>query len=138
MKKFLILVLTQIFLWGCSSGSSIQNPDGAWEMFRMSGIKLNKDRLMKGLPVFTFDVSENSFSGNAGCNQLASGIIVSDKEIKFGKIITTEMACPHMEVEEAVLKVISENTLHYEVRDTVLTLTSPDGTVMQFRPAGTE
>jgi heat shock protein HslJ len=133
MRKLLILILTAIPLIGCSSGNRIQCPNGAWVMYRMSGIELNENQLMKGLPVFRFDLSENRFSGHAGCNQMMSGITISEGEIKFGLIMRTEMACPHMEVEDAVLKVLSENTLKYDVKDSVLTLTSSDGTVMQFK-----
>lgn len=133
MRKLFILFFTVIPLIGCSSGSHIQSPQGAWVMYHMSGVELNKNQLMKGLPVFRFDLSENRFSGHAGCNQMMSGITISGGEIKFGLIMHTEMACPHMEAEDAVLKLLSENTLKYDIKDSVLTLTSSDGTVMQFK-----
>ncbi len=98
----------------------------------MSGLELNNIKLMKGMPVFRFDLSAGKFSGHAGCNQLLSTIVLSGDSIKFEKIIHTEMACPDMEVENAVLKVLNENTLKYEIKDSVLTLTSSDGTEMQF------
>jgi len=131
MIKLLILSIV-ISLTGCSSGHSIQSPDGAWIMYRMSGLDLSNKKLMKGMPLFRFDIIEGKFSGHAGCNQLLSTIELSDHSIKFGKILHTEMACADMEVENAVLKVLTESTLLYEVNDAELILTSPDGIEMRF------
>ena len=131
MNNFFFLLVAIPFI-GCSSGNNIQSPDGTWIMFRISGIELNKIQLVKGMPVFRFDLAAERFSGHDGCNQLMSAITLSDSTITFGRIIHTEMACPDMELENAVLKVLNENTLRYEVKDSVLTLTSSDGSKMQF------
>jgi hypothetical protein len=37
-----------------------------------------------------------------------------------------------MEVENAVINILNENTLQYKVENSVLVLTSPNGSEMQF------
>lgn len=134
MKNFLMFFVLSLTLIGCSSVRHVQkdNLTGSWMMKSMSGVSLNKEELVKGLPVFNFNVAENRFYGHAGCNQLSSGIVVTDNEIEFGLFISTKMACPDMQVEDAVIRVLSGNTLHYEIKNEKMILTSPDGTVMHF------
>ncbi len=134
MKNLLILLSAAMILVSCSAGSNIskQTLDGTWVMYKMTGIEFNKNQLTKGMPVFKFDLSKKKFSGYAGCNQLASVIAITDSRITFERIIRTEMACPDMEVENAVISILNENTLHYEVADSELTLTSPTCIDMQF------
>jgi heat shock protein HslJ len=134
MNKIFIFFVSALICGGCSSSANIQKHslNGSWVMQRMTGVSLNKDELAKGLPVFSFDLTEKRFSGHAGCNQLSSGIEVTDNEITFNLFIGTKMACPDMSVEDAVIKTLSGNTLHYEFNDDELILTSPDGIAMHF------
>lgn len=133
--KYVLILLSSAFLFACcAAGNHLQNQslEGTWVMHEMTGVELNKDLLTKGLPVFKFDLAESRFSGHAGCNQLSSRITVTGAEITFGIIIRTEMACPHMEVENAVLNILNENKIHFEAADSSLTLISSSGIEMRF------
>jgi heat shock protein HslJ len=134
MVEICLFLLSVLCLGSCSTVNNVEkhSPGGSWMMTRMTGVELNAAVLTKGLPVFRFDLSVNRFSGHAGCNQLGSDISVSDDRIKFGLIISKQMACPHMEVENAVMNVLSEKTLSYEFKDSELTLRSGNGTEMHF------
>jgi heat shock protein HslJ len=134
MKYLLILIPSVLIFMSCSAVNNVhgRGPAGTWVMHEMTGVELNKELLTKGLPFFEFNVADSRFSGHAGCNQLSSQITVSGEEITFGIIIRTEMACPHMEVENAVINILNENTLHYEEADSGLILTSSNGIEMRF------
>ncbi len=98
-----------------------------WVMTEMTDFKLEKDRLMKGLPVFEFQLNAKKFIGHAGCNNLMSSIEVKGNTIKFSKLISTKMACPDMSLEQKIGEVLSDNTLSYKIDKMTLTLESKSG-----------
>lgn len=104
-----------------------------WLMTEMTGVKLNKDDLIKGLPTFEFHLSDKRFVGHAGCNNLMGFIEVIGSKIKFGTITATKMACPNMEVERAVLSEISNRTVTYKIEKGELLLVSENGIEMKFK-----
>jgi heat shock protein HslJ len=134
MKKLLILFVLILSTGGCSSVKDIQKKhlNGSWVMKSMNGVSLNKDNFKRGLPVFNFDLSKSTFSGDAGCNLLSSSITVADSTIKFGEIMSTKMACPDNEIEGKVIRILDGNTLRYKIHDGKMILTSPDGNEMHF------
>ncbi|MDD3062829.1 MAG: META domain-containing protein [Massilibacteroides sp.] len=75
--------------------------EGEWVL-----IELNTDPVAADYqPFVMFDVSQNRFSGNAGCNRM-SGVLELEKDsgrASFHKILTTRMACPGLEQEQAFL-----------------------------------
>lgn len=134
MKKLLILLVLILSTGGCSSVKDIQKEhlNGSWVMKSMNGVSLNKYNFKRGLPVFNFDLSKSTFSGDAGCNLLSSNITVGDSTITFGQIMSTKMACPDNEIEGKVIRILEGNTLHYEINDGKMSLISPDGNEMHF------
>jgi heat shock protein HslJ/uncharacterized membrane protein len=101
-----------------------------WVMEEMTGVELNKNKLMKGLPTFEFNLADMRFGGHAGCNNLSGKIDVVGSKITFGNIISTMMACPDMTVEKAVVKALDKNTFTYKIEKMKLTLTNDDGVKM--------
>lgn len=104
-----------------------------WVMEEMTGVELKKENLMKGLPMFEFHLSENRFSGHAGCNQIFGKIDVKGNKITFGNLASTKMACPDMTVERKVFQELNQNTFTYKIEKMKLTLESESGTKMIFR-----
>ncbi len=104
-----------------------------WVMQEMTGVKLQKEKLNKGLPTFEFHLKDNRFSGHAGCNQMTGSIRVEGNKIKFGPIASTKMACPDMTVEQKVGNALSNKTVTYSIENLKLTLTTIDGLKMVFR-----
>lgn len=104
-----------------------------WVMEEMTNVELKKENLMKGLPMFEFNLSEMRFSGHAGCNQILGAIDLKGNKITFGNLISTKMACPDMTVEEKVGQLLNNNTLSYRIEKLKLVLESDSGTKMIFK-----
>lgn len=63
--------------------------------------------LKEGLPNMEFDMKDNKVHGNAGCNIFNSTVVLDDQDISsitINPAATTMMACPDMEIEDAILK----------------------------------
>lgn len=118
---------------GCGKFLMDYRLNDIWVMQEMTNIKLNKEELMKGLPVFEFHLNDKRFAGHAGCNNLNSSIEVIGDKITFGKILTTLMACPNMEVERKVSTALNESTFIYKIEKLGLTLENKLGIKMIFK-----
>lgn len=89
-----------------------------WKLIEVMG-KPVKDygRQMKE-PVFVFESAESRFHGNAGCNGMGGTYKLLDgNRIEFSQVISTQMACENMELEDIVSRMIP--TLdNYVINDT--------------------
>ena len=65
---------------------------------------------------------------NPGCNTGGGSYAVDGENISFGDIVTTKMAClgPAMQVENAVLQVLSTDGLTFSIDASVLTISAGD------------
>ncbi len=104
-----------------------------WVMEEMTDVELKKENLMKGLPMFEFNLRDMRFSGHAGCNQIFGGIEVKGNKIRFGNLASTKMACPDMTVEQKVTQILNNNTFTYRIEKLKLVLESDTGTKLVFR-----
>ena len=95
-----------------------------WAMEEMTGFSLKKEKLQKGMPLFEFNLTENRFSGHAGCNQINGGVSVVGNKIAFGDLVGTLMACPNMKIEKAVIEALNQKTVTYSIDKMKLTLVS--------------
>lgn len=120
---------------GCGKYLMDYRLNDIWVMKEMTSVELNKDKLSKGFPTFEFNLKDKRFSGHAGCNNLMSGIEVQENQIKFGKVISTKMLCPEMEVERIVSQTINEKTFTYRIENLTLTLQDEAGNKMLFKKA---
>lgn len=62
-----------------------------------------------------FDLVQNRFSGNAGCNRMSGKVsLTNDSDsIRFSEVLTTRMACPALSQEQAFLAAL-ENVARFE------------------------
>ena len=109
---------------GCGKFLSDNRLHDIWVMEEMTGVKLNKTKLTKGLPTFEFYPDEMRFSGHAGCNSLSGNINVVGNKITFGSLVGTLSTCPDMTVEKALVKAIDQKTVTYSIDKLKLTLVS--------------
>jgi heat shock protein HslJ/uncharacterized membrane protein/uncharacterized lipoprotein NlpE involved in copper resistance len=93
-------------------------------MQEMTGFNLKKEKLMKGMPTFEFNLTDMRFSGHAGCNSLSGGINVVGNKITFGSLMGTLMACPNMKVERAIIEALNQKTVTYSIDKMKLTIVS--------------
>ena len=109
---------------GCGKFLSDMRLHDIWVMEEMTGFSLKKEKLQKGLPQFEFNLTENRFSGHAGCNQINGGITVVGNKITFGDLVGTLMSCPNMKIEKAVVTALNQKTVTYTIDKLKLTLVS--------------
>ncbi len=93
-------------------------------MEELTGFNLKKEKLMKGMPTFEFNLTDMRFGGHAGCNSLSGSINVVGNKITFGSLIGTLMACPNMKVERAVIEALNQKTVTYNIDKMKLTIVS--------------
>lgn len=103
----LLRILPLVLLFGCSVSknkeieesvtvTSITLLHDIWALKTIQNEPL-PDNLMKA-PVLEIYVEEKRVSGNDGCNSVSGGIkVLTEKEMQFGQLISTKMACPNME-----------------------------------------
>lgn len=115
MKK-LIMTLCMAALAGivssCGSSKnavSLATIEGEWNI-----IEINGEAVVpapgQAFPNITFDTANGRVSGNSGCNRMFGGFDAKGKpgKLELGRMGSTMMMCPDMEVERAVLKALSE------------------------------
>lgn len=93
-------------------------------MEEMTGFNLKKEKLMKGVPQFEFNLTDMRFLGHAGCNSISGNIDVVGNKITFGSLMGTLMACPNMKVEKAIIGALNQNTVTYSIDKMKLTIVS--------------
>ncbi len=93
-------------------------------MEEMTGFNLKKEKLMKGMPTFEFNLTDMRFGGHAGCNSISGGINVVGSKITFGSLMGTLMACPNLKVERAVIEALNQKTVTYSIDKMKLTIVS--------------
>lgn len=123
----------EIALNGCGKYLYDYRLNDIWVMEEMTDVVLNKENLMKGLPMFEFNLSEMRVSGHAGCNQFFGKINLKGNSISFGTLTATKMACPNMIVEQKVFQAINQNNFTYKIEKLKLILESESGIKMIFR-----
>mgnify|MGYP003010944248 FL=1 len=83
--------------------TDVKKLEGKWNIVEVKGEKILKE----GLPNMEFDMKDNKVHGNAGCNIFNSTVVLDDQDISsitINPAATTMMACPDMEIEDAILK----------------------------------
>lgn len=123
----------EILLSGCGKYLYDYRLNDIWVMEEMTDVVLNKENLMKGLPVFEFNLNEMRVSGHAGCNQFFGKINLKGNSISFGTLTATKMACPDMIVEQKVFQALNQNNFTYKIDKLKLILESDSGIKMIFR-----
>lgn len=99
---------------------------GNWILKKINGNGLTDNATLK-VPRLQIDLTEKRASGNAGCNQFSANMeLLEANQIAFSQIISTKMACKHMELETKFLKILAENRFTYSVQEDKLTLSNSD------------
>lgn len=118
---------------GC--GGKILPPDtlagSNWTFVSIDGVAVAKDRPTS----LQFD--GNRLSGNAGCNRFSGGYSVSDRTLKAGPLMATEMGCPGagMTQEQAFFKMMAAPVKLTFADDGTLILASGEGRTVVLRRA---
>lgn len=80
---------------------SIENTQ--WELIEAMGKPVSEYGKLNSVPGFFFDSKEQRFHGNAGCNGMGGTYkLLEGNRIELSQIMSTQMACPAMELETLV------------------------------------
>lgn len=80
---------------------SIENTQ--WELIEAMGKPISEYGKLNNVPGFFFDSKEQRFHGNAGCNGMGGTYkLLEGNRIEFSQVMSTQMACPSMELENLV------------------------------------
>ncbi len=86
-----------------------------WILDEIEGEKVNTDRAF-----LTFNIKENRFGGNGGCNGMGGTLKVENSTIKMSQIISTKMFCQNTsEIENSFLAKL-QDTNRYEIKGEIL------------------
>lgn len=102
--------------------ASFSDLDGEWGVIELDGKILDP---VETRQVLVFDIPRKHLSGNAGCNRMTGGIEYREAQkniIKFPQVATTRMACPDMQGEQQLLKVLN-NVVRFEAVDNTKPIT---------------
>ncbi|MDX9801161.1 MAG: META domain-containing protein [Spirochaetia bacterium] len=108
MKKLLILMIALIFTscetTGKTAATDKNSLQGKWELTVLEGQNIAEKQ-----PVYLEFKDDSKVSGFAGCNRLNGAYTLGKGNmISFNQLATTRMACPQMELEIRVLKMLDK------------------------------
>ncbi|AIM38426.1 hypothetical protein KO02_18315 [Sphingobacterium sp. ML3W] len=113
-----------------STTETMQLTGNKWQLIEVDG-KAVAEKVNGRTPYIAF--MDSTYSANAGCNMLNGGVTLLDNnKIKFSQGISTMMACPEFEIEQALSKVII-NADNYKLDGTLFMLNQGNKTVAKFR-----
>ncbi len=91
-----------------------------WKLIELNGKKVNQ----KGTKDFFIQLNskDGRFHGYAGCNNFNGNFAMPKSfEICFSNIVSTMMACPNMDLESKLMKMLEEVN-HYSIKGKILLL----------------
>ncbi|MBD8488754.1 copper resistance protein NlpE N-terminal domain-containing protein [Echinicola sp. CAU 1574] len=77
-------------------------------------------------PNLEFNLMENRFYGFGGCNRINGNITLENQKVTFGKVVSTQMACPNLEKEGVFLKKLNDQTYDFIISEGRLTLSNEE------------
>ncbi len=88
------------------------------------------DKTTKKHPQLEFNIAENKFYGNDGCNRILGGLDqLTNTELVFGAIAGTRMRCPEMGAVNKYLGLLKK-VKHYSISNLELSLQDADKNVL--------
>jgi heat shock protein HslJ len=134
MKKYLILLFVLgLAISACAAEDPANALLGTWTLTSYGPAGSPVPAVEDSGAQLTFN-EDGTLAGNSGCNGFGGDYTVEGKEISFGQIVSTLMACEdnRMQQEEAVHQVLTD-TATFEVDGNTLTLTNNDRVLILTR-----
>jgi len=129
-KLLLLIISTAILVSACGSIGGDPLKDTSWELYVIS-----KSRPIEGSTI-TISFEEGRASGSSGCNSFGGEYQVKGKEIEFGMMMSTLMACvdPEMMEQETAFLQFLGDAQRFEIVDGQLQIFRSDGEALTFIP----
>jgi putative lipoprotein len=99
-----------------------------WMLVRAGTQAVEAGKLRRA-PYLRFTAAGTSVAGHASCNTFRGGVELAGQQMSFPGMATTQMACPDMDVEQALLKALGA-TATWRVTGSQLELLDKAGAVV--------
>lgn len=126
-----LFALSVLILSACANGGMASaSPTGEWTLVSYGDTSSPTSALSNVDTSLSFN-EDGTFGGSVGCNSFGSDYKVDGDHIIFGSIVSTMMFCEETSAQEsAVLSILTDKTLSYQLTGNQLTLTSQDGALV--------
>jgi len=105
---------------GCGNYVPNYNLNGNWNIIEAQGIQINQSTFPNKEPYLSFDLFNQTVSGNDGCNNFHGKVFFKIDQISFGPTAGTLMACPNMELSNKIVGAISEKPLQINLENDLI------------------
>lgn len=105
---------------GCGDYPSPYDLHDVWELVSMNNEPVKQLENSQS-PYFILNALNSTITGSGGCNRINATYLLRGRTMTFGPCISTKMACPNLDQEQAFISAISEQTLKIKM-DENLTL----------------
>lgn len=109
-----------LMIAGCVAKKSVNTESasnvftgGKWIIHEISGMAVDHSKSGKEPPYMDFSLAEKRMSAFAGCNRMSAGFELRNDTIIFSPLISTKMACPGMEYEYALQRLLVPGNYTY-------------------------
>lgn len=127
MKKYrLILFIICLAVSACASQENTRPLVGSWRLTAYGPVD-STTPAVPDLDATLIFGEDGTLAGSTGCNELAGDYTVEGDQIMFGRIVSTLILCPDLQMaqEEAMLRVLME-TASFNIEGDTLTITKND------------
>ena len=126
LLSIMLFVLSLLILSACTGGASA-SVVGEWTLVSYGDASSPTPAVPDVETSINF-YEKDKFSGNVGCNSFGSEYTVDGDQIVFGSIVSTMMFCDATSAQEsAVLSILSDQSVKYQINGEQLTITASDG-----------
>ena len=92
-----------------------------WKLTEINGKPVKMDSTFMKEPHVIFKTDQNQVNGNGGCNGFGGEYeLTAPNRIKIDRIVSTQMACPALDIENQFTKALREADNYYVNGDTLV------------------
>ncbi|MCK7553671.1 META domain-containing protein [Chitinophaga sedimenti] len=117
---------------GCGQFIGAYRLNALWELEKIGDKTIDPKASPNGRPTLELQLAEEQAYGYGGCNRFGGKVKLENGQLVFGQLVSTEMACPGLEVESQYLKLLTGQKVAYLLDGEVLFLGEGD-TKMTFK-----
>lgn len=88
-----------------------------WAITEVEGIALNPSDFNEKYPQLELNTTTGTVLGNDGCNSFRGAFEIRNKEIVFGHLAATMMACPNMDSSVKITNAIANKSVSYRIEN---------------------
>lgn len=115
---------------GCGQYLGDLHLTGEWDFITFNGDSIQQTTDLPKTPFLTFSLKERTIAGYAGCNTIHGAFDFGYKTINFSPLVSTRKFCPNMEMEDKVMKALSDKTFSYTLSENDLILKNDENTIV--------